>query len=445
MLDKIQQFIEKYNMIPNGSAVVCGLSGGADSVCLLVCMTVLRKQLDISVEALHVNHCLRGSESDRDEEFCRELCRRLNVKFTAVSCDVKAYANKYSLSDEEAARKLRYDAFAENSHGKLIATAHNADDNLETAILNLARGTGLRGISGIPPVRDNIIRPMLTVTRKEIECFLRQHGFSYVTDSTNLSDDYTRNKIRHCIIPVLNEINESAAETFVKSADALRSEDAFIRMEADKAYNSCFSDNTLSGISEYHPIIRKRCIARLLAENSLSYSYDRLISADYIAVNGGKIDISGDLYLVSDKKSIRLEKIPQKNDSKFISYPLKLGENRIFDNKILLAEIINEKDFHPSEIVNKKLAIYYLDYDKIIGSASLRSRRFGDKIKLYRRNVTSSIKKLINETIPTEERAELHFIEDEAGTIFGEKIGIADRIAPDSSTSNYLKITVTQI
>ena len=234
MLTKVYKFIKDNNMICRGDTVVCGLSGGADSVALLISMSELSEKLGISVEALHVNHCLRGTESDGDEQFCRELCARLNVPFKAISCDVRSYAEQYSLSTEEAARKLRYDIFREHSKGKKLATAHNANDNRETVILNLARGTGIKGLAGIPMIRGNIIRPLLTVTRKEIEDFLAKRSQPYVTDSTNLSDDYTRNKIRHRILPLLSEINSSAVETSINSINTVREENAFEQMPNQK-------------------------------------------------------------------------------------------------------------------------------------------------------------------------------------------------------------------
>ena len=193
MLERISDFALKYNMFPEGCSVVCGLSGGADSVFLLVSLLELRERLKISeISALHVNHCLRGAESDRDENYCRELCTKLKVKFISRKCNVMEYSEKHGLSTEESARILRYRIFSENSKGKIIATAHNANDNFETAIHNLSRGTALKGLCGIPPVRDNIVRPILTVSREEIENFLKSRNIYFVTDSTNLSDDYKK-------------------------------------------------------------------------------------------------------------------------------------------------------------------------------------------------------------------------------------------------------------
>lgn len=441
MLDRIYRFIASEGLIDRGDTVVCGLSGGADSVSLLLSLNMLSDKLGITVEALHINHCLRGAESDRDEAFCRDLCSRLDIRFDSVSCDVMSYAISNSLSTEEAARKLRYEAFRKFSEGKKLATAHNANDNLETVILNLSRGSALKGLAGIPPIRGNIIRPLLTVQRFEIEAFLSEQHQDYVTDSTNLSDDYTRNKIRHNIIPLLCEINPSVAATSVRSIKALREENSLIEKEAQLADNKCRIGNALTGLFVYHPVIRKRCAAKLLSDNQLPYSSERLDSIDSIIVNGGKLNISGNIYFISDKKKLELVSLENiQNDH--ISAELRIGENNIFDDCTLICQLIECDDFTKFSPVNNLVTSYRLDYDKIIGRAYLRNRRFGDRIRLCGRDFTSSIKKLINERIPAEERPHLHFIEDDEGTIFAEKIGIADRVKPDENTKKLLSITI---
>ena len=442
MLKKLRNTAEKYNMIKSGDAVVCGLSGGADSVCLLLSLNQLSAEMNFALEAIHINHCLRGEESDRDQQFCYDLCKRLHIPFNAVSCDVKGYSEKNGLSCEEAARELRYGIFREYSMGKLLATAHNADDNLETMLLNLIRGTGLKGIAGIPPVRDNIIRPLIAVSRLEIEEYLQKCSQDFVTDSTNLTDDYTRNKIRHNIIPLMKELNSSLTETNVRTAEVLRSENQFIDEAVSEAVRNCRRDGIFIGLKEYNQVIRRRCIAEYLSENSLPFSNKRLTDCDNILINGGKINISGNIFLISEGNTLRLEEIKPKNDNTLISKPIELGENRIFPDSILVCEIVNCESLKKIDFVHKKLTIYTLDYDKIKGTAIVRNRKFGDKLKLRGRNFTSSVKKIINETIPVEQRNSLHFIEDENGTIFAEKIGIADRVAPDSSTKRLLKIQI---
>lgn len=442
MSDKILSIINEYSMLQPGDTVVCGLSGGADSVYLLLMLNKLSSALGISVEALHVNHCLRGAESDRDQEFCRQLCKRLDIPFTAVSCNVKKFADENSLSDEEAARKLRYDIFKNYSSGKKLATAHNANDNLETLILNLTRGSGLKGLAGIPPVRGNIIRPILNVTRQEIISSLETLGESFVTDSTNLSDDYTRNKIRHQIIPLLTELNPSINATSVRSVSALREENSFIEAETNKAEKLCRSGCKLNGLNVFPSVVRKRCIARLLSDNSLPYSFDRLEEADHILISGGKINISGQFFLIAANGCIELEQI-QKSDHQELFCPLEIGDNRLFPDKKLTCQLLLCDEMAKVEDIHKNLTFYLLDYDKIKGRAVLRNRRFGDKIQLCGRSFASSVKKLINETVPKDKRQFLHFIQDDLGTVFAECIGVAQRAAPDKSTKRLLKITVS--
>lgn len=441
MLEKIYEFVKEYDMLSEGDTVVCGLSGGADSVCLLMSMKELSSRFSVNVEALHVNHCLRGQESDRDENFCRLLCERLGVPFKAVSCDVRKFSEENSLSDEEAARTLRYRIFAENSRGKKLATAHNAGDNLETVLFNLTRGTALKGLAGIPPVRDNIIRPLLAVSRQEIENFLESIGQDWVTDSTNLSNDYTRNKLRHQVIPLLRQINNSVIETSVRTIGGLREENRFIEEETDRAEKICRCGNTFKGLADFPKVVRKRCISRLLSENNLPYSHSRLNEADGILINGGKINVSGNIYLCSENNSISLKTIVPTEEN-LISRELAIGENQIFSGKILCCEVVECDGLLKNNFVNKNLTFYALDYDKIKGSAVVRSRKYGDRIQLKGRNFTSSIKKLINETVPAEKRSTLHFIEDSEGTIFAEAVGVAQRVAPDKSTKRLLKITV---
>ncbi len=445
MLDRICRFIANNNMLNGEDTVVCGLSGGADSVCLLLVLNELSERLGFTVEALHINHSLRDDESDRDEEFCRNLCEKLDIPFSAERIDVSTFAMEYSLSCEEAARKLRYSVFETYSQGKKIATAHNANDNLETIILNLTRGSGLKGLTGIPPVRGNIIRPLLEISRREIEAFVKSRNQEFVTDSTNLTDDYTRNKIRHRIIPLLEEINSSVVKTTVKTSETLRDENNFISNAVRNASKMCRSKNSFTGLEKYDKVIRRRCIAELLCENGLPYSNERLTECDRILCSGGKIDLNGIFYFISDGKTAGITVIANEKPHTEFSSELIIGENSIFQDIILECRIVNCDNLRKIKNVHKKLTFYYLDYDKISGRAIVRNRRYGDKIQLCGRNFTSSVKKLINENVPNELRSTLHFIEDEKGTIFVEAIGIADRVKPDDNTVRLLEINIKRI
>jgi tRNA(Ile)-lysidine synthase len=199
-------FAEKHDMLPKGGTILAAVSGGADSMCLLHVLINLSARYDLRIEAAHFNHMLRGDESDRDERFVLGECEKLGVPCHVGRGDVSAYARESGMGTEEAGRKLRYDFFYETAKkigASRIATAHNGDDNCETVIMNMLRGTGLTGLCGIPPVRGIVIRPLLTVTRSGIEEYLRENNIPHVEDSTNRSDDYTRNRIRHRVIPAL--------------------------------------------------------------------------------------------------------------------------------------------------------------------------------------------------------------------------------------------------
>ena len=219
-------------LILPGSTVLCAVSGGADSVCLL---HMLSRRGDISLRAAHFNHRLRGEESDRDEQFVRELCREWNIPLTVGSGDVKAYAKAEKRSIEEAGRILRYNFLFETAEREgchLIATAHNADDNLETLLLNLTRGSGLQGLTGVPPRQGMLIRPLLSTTRKEIETYLRTYGLSHVEDSSNRDETYSRNKMRRRVLPLLEELNPALRKNSADTIRYLRADNDYLNAQA---------------------------------------------------------------------------------------------------------------------------------------------------------------------------------------------------------------------
>lgn len=222
MLNKLSAFLREYEMVQPGDLVVCAVSGGADSIALLFAFYLLREKLGISLAAAHYNHNLRGAESQEDEAFVRDFCRRYGIPLT-VGSGVVTPGEK---GLEAAAREARYAFFAALS-GK-IATAHTADDNAETLLLHLLRGTGLKGLGGIAPVRGNLIRPMLTVTRREVLAFLEEYHLRWVEDSSNAGDAFLRNRLRHQVFPLLRAENPRLAETLSTTALRLREDEALL-------------------------------------------------------------------------------------------------------------------------------------------------------------------------------------------------------------------------
>ncbi len=234
-LKTIQQYIRKNQLLDKDSKYLVALSGGADSTALLL----IAHDLDYNIEAIHCNFHLRGEESDRDEQFCKSLCKVNDIPFHTVHFDTREYAALHKQSIELAARNLRYTYFEQlrrDIQAKAILVAHHKDDNVETILMNLLRGTGLNGMTGIQPVRDNIIRPLLCVGRNEIEEYLKEKGQQYVTDSTNLIDDATRNKIRLNLIPLLKDINVNALENILTTSHHLSQAEEYINGKKDSEY-----------------------------------------------------------------------------------------------------------------------------------------------------------------------------------------------------------------
>lgn len=258
-------------LIPSGSRVLCAVSGGADSICLL---HLLSQREDVSLTAAHFNHQLRGAESDRDEAFVRDLCRGWGIPLTVGRGDVRAWATREKCSLEEAGRTLRYTFLfraAEAEDCSLVATAHNAEDNAETLLLHLLRGSGLAGIAGITPQTHNLVRPLLTTSRREIEAYLAGHHIPHMEDSTNADDAYTRNRVRHQLIPLLEEMNPGFVRRLTAAIPRLRADNDYLNDLAWQLFrNAGRREEDLvipaSLISEAPGPIASRAVRFLLAE-----------------------------------------------------------------------------------------------------------------------------------------------------------------------------------
>lgn len=283
---KVEAYINKYKMLEGVSHVVVGISGGADSVCLLTLLSKLAGKYNIRIYAVHVNHMIRGAEADSDEAYVEKLCNEMNVRLKIVRKDVCALAKSEKNTVEEAGRNVRYEAFtelcrklseADDYKKAVIAVAHNENDVAETVIFNMLRGSGADGIKGISPVRGNIIRPLLCVRRQEIEAYLAEIGMAYCTDSTNNSTEYARNKIRHEMIPAMEEINDRAIEHIMKLAGRVREYTEYTDSQVEcfiKQYVTYCSNGTgerlwrvpMDKLSAENSLIEGLVLKRLIAE-----------------------------------------------------------------------------------------------------------------------------------------------------------------------------------
>ena len=270
MIRKVENYIKQNNMLNEGDRVVIGVSGGADSMCLLYLLYVLVKVVDIAVTVVHIHHGIRGIEADQDEEFVRAACDRFHIGFISYHYDVKAIAMRDGLSEEEAGRMLRYQTFLDVCQKKKcnkIAIAHNKNDAAETILFHLFRGTGIRGLTGIDEVREikagsgsvTVIRPLLCVTREEIEHYLKEQELTYRTDSSNLTNAYSRNKIRNQILTyATNEINHNAIVHITEAAGQLKEIETYMEKNIENCYAKLVAE---------HGNSFRICVALLLEED----------------------------------------------------------------------------------------------------------------------------------------------------------------------------------
>lgn len=448
--EKVHAAIAAYRMLNDQDTVLVGLSGGADSVCLLLCLL----ELGYPVAAVHINHCLRGAESDRDEAFCQDLCGRLEIPFFCKRVDVSAFCRSHSYSIEEGAREIRYRIYAEaaaelakvHAGDVKIATAHTLSDNLETVLFRLARGTALKGLCGIPPTRETppthsapavggtIIRPLLHCTREETEAYLHSRQQAFVTDSTNLAETCSRNRIRHKIIPVLREINPALHETFLRSLRAFSADEAYLAQQTYKAISAIQKPDgwDAQALLALDPALQTRAVYCLLQEHHCRLNTAKLEELLALCRTGGKINLQGTLFAVCRQNRLQIRMAqPLPEDFEVV---LSIGSAINFHGRKLM---IREISYPPKDMIfYKKFAKSMMDYDKLKGITVLRNRRAGDKIQLSGRSFTSSVKKLLNAHVPANRRDLLVCIADEQGLIYLEEFGVAARCVPDENTSH---------
>jgi len=295
--------------LQNAFAVV-GFSGGGDSAALLHRLFSLREELSLSIKAVHVHHGIRGAEADRDLRFAEDFCKNLGIPFAAHFVDVPALAKERGISEEACGRIERYRIFKEEAGEKgLILTAHTASDHVETVLLNLTRGTGLRGLTGIPYERENIRRPLLFCTRAQVEDYCERMGLSFVTDSSNLTLDYTRNRLRLEILPKLRELNPSFDRTLLHTADLLGQDEDFLSSEAQKLYTSAKAERGLFAetLSSVHPAVLGRIALLFLKEHSLPQNRNTVERFCRVLQNGGKEELSPGIFLRSYRGFLQIE------------------------------------------------------------------------------------------------------------------------------------------
>lgn len=399
-LSKIREHIARQGLLAPGERVVVALSGGADSVALLLAL----KDLSFGpLTAAHVNHGLRGEESDRDEQFCRDLCLRLGIPFYCARINVAAAAAARHVSLETVARDERY-AFLSVTASKLhakIATAHTANDNLETILFHMGRGCGTAGLCGIPAIRGDavcgtVVRPLLTVTREEVEAYLSEKGQPFCTDSTNLTDDATRNRLRHHVVPEFLRIFPDGLDKITRMTSLVSTDEAYIRRSAeallsvyDKIGIAAFvgADTAVASRATMY-LCERLCGCRPEAVHTMAVT--RMIQT-----GRGECSLPGGVRLVL--REGRILRADRKRPQPPLPSPIPLteGEFPLWDGWFARVTPLSSTKIYPA--VHKNATYVLLSRDILSQGAVFRTRQEGDRITFPRRRVTKTLKKWFNE------------------------------------------------
>lgn len=451
MIDKVINTAEKYNMFDYGGRVIVALSGGSDSMSLLHSLIILKDRFNITVEAAHVNHCIRGDSADRDEMFVRNVCSSLGIKLHCLKADIPTMAKAEGLTLEQAGRIARYDFFNSVCGGGVIATAHNLNDRIETFLFNFTRGSTLKGLCSIPPVRDNIIRPLIDCSKNEILDFCNKNSISYVTDETNSDTIYARNRIRHNVIPELLIINPSFEKAAQRCISSLNDDEIYLNKSALKVYDLSKLEGgyNIDVLSEVPEVIKKRAVAYILDRETGAdidmTAVDKICDALGVYKESGrgmKIQLPGGYFArtragilefsFSDNRGSPGRVMLEPGDNIFGSFSINLSYNTELNNY--------------SQIVSNELSVFYGDSAIINGRLYARTRVAEDKIRFKSRGISKSLRKIQNENhMPPEIRDCVPVICDDEGLLCTHGCGIDERFVISDKTAEYAIIRITEL
>ena len=429
--------IERHQMLHPGDTVLVALSGGADSMALLHVLYSLKDEYNIGIVAAHFNHGIRGEEAKRDENFCVEVCKSLGAELFVGSADIPALAEEKGLGIEECGRKERYAFFDRIAPEAKIATAHTLSDCEETFLFNLARGASLKGLGSIPPVRDNIIRPLIYCSRSDIENYCAENKISFVTDSTNSSDEYTRNSIRHNIVPQLKKINPSFDTAFERCLSNLREDEELLDVLSLSVLENARAENgwLAEKLNTVHPSLKRRAVAKIIEEITAEKPQAHHIEAvcDILSDGGSTQVLTGVSLCVYNGVLIKEEEFADEWEQSFVEginfLPYETVKTAVYDKN----DKINIQKF------NKQLLANVIDYDKIKGVLIFSSIRPGDKIRPKGRGVTKQLRRLFNENhIAPSHRNRISVLRDDCGVVWVNGVGADERVSADENTKKFL-------
>ena len=436
--------IEDNQLISQGDTVTVALSGGADSVSLLHMLVSVREEYNLTLYAAHVNHLIRGDEAKRDEIFCKALCQKYDVELFVKRVDVPALAKQLKISEELCGRNVRYEFFDELAKAKnsKIATAHTLSDNAETLIYNITRGTSVGGLCSIPIRRGYIIRPLIYCDREYVENYCVQNSLEYVTDSTNLTDDYTRNRIRHNVITELKKLNPSFEATAKRLCEDAADVCAYIEKQTSTELEACKTDFGYKAkkLFALDKAVRRNALMRICREaGALSVEHIHIDLIEKILESGGAVDICNGYRAVVKQGVLRVNHKDTESESSFKEIYLSsvLNSDFIFnDNKYSIKEIklplSKENNENIIAITNSQLE-----------NAVIRTRLSQDKFTYPKRKITKPLRKVMNEMrIPQEIRDKLLLIALENQILWCEHIGKSDIESNEEESVKWISIEI---
>lgn len=434
--------LKKLNIIKKGDKLCLAVSGGADSMYLFYNFMDLRDDFDLDIIVCHLNHGIRET-AKRDEDFVKNICRDYGVKCLTKTVNMDEFARVNKLSKEEAGRILRYEFFRENSSGRKILTAHNANDRAETLLFNIIRGTGIRGLVGMTEVNEDIYRPLIDIKRCDIEDYLHKNNLTYVEDETNFEEIYTRNKIRLSLIPKLSELNPNIIDALLRLSENASDASDFIEELVEENYSKCIKDYyfIVEEMKELNKFLACEIIKSYLAKNFYSENilsrdnilgiYDLILGESGRVINlGGKISArkSYDKVFIEEEKTKEVKR----------AAGLKLGNNYTDFGQIFISKdgAISKGDFF----------IKTIDCDKIKGSLFIRSRQGGDRFKPLGMKNNKKLKDyFIDRKVDRLKRDEIGLICDEEKIIYVLGMDISEDVKIDENTLNKLVLEVKNV
>ncbi|WP_234117043.1 tRNA lysidine(34) synthetase TilS [Clostridium hydrogenum] len=457
MINKVINTIIKNNMFNKGDRVVVAVSGGPDSICLLDLLYKLKSRFEIQICAAHVNHCLRGKEADEDERYVEDFCKELNIKFFCKKVDVNLIASEKKLSSEMAGREVRYNFFEEvkeKFNANKIAIAHNANDNAETMLMRIIRGTGLSGMVGIKAIRDGyFVRPLIEISRQEIEDYCIENRITPRIDKTNNERLYSRNKIRLDLIPYIkSNFNEDIISALNRLGDLIKVDDDYLQKKSYEKYNNycCFDGKNIiinkDAFSEHEAILSRIIRKAVYDLNGSTYNLEKKHIDDIIYLQkigtGKKLNLPNKIVISNNYGDICLHVKNEdiiKNESIYNVDIEEAGEIKYQDIKIKCELLYNKDEIK----VKSDRYTKYFDADKTGKNMSIRCRREGDRFMPLGMKSYKKLKDIfINLKIPRDDRNNIPMVcfEDEIGWIIGYKV--SEKFKIDDKTQKILKLKI---